>query len=772
MATLQQTLRGLPEADTQLTRGPGGVLQQKKTLQQATQQAGLSAAPTTPMMAQGLGASPDAAKMAGTPQQMNAALKQAAEPVQLQTALRRQQPRTQVSAQEQGRLQKSAEMQGLGGLGDRVTNFIDTEMQKLATAPVEVKAATTFEGKDVSGLNLAPDLEILRKNPNDTEAMVRVQGALGMDASKQLTADQINSLYESTSQSVGTAAASQIQNELTISDLISDPKFGYDMASLSGLLGVPEADLANYSVNQLSDKINEIASTEFGQTAQMQQQASSPFAGVAEREMARQAGQELSTTGIAAAEAGVQRLADTLERADTVSFAGTNLPVSELLKDETISSVIKDYLESPEGSDIRKELDSTEPALSKFITEHAATLSKAAAALGESATSFSQIQKDNKKLQTEPFGGIELNSDLMKQIIPDWGKLFSNKIDPSTIPLFSYAKSLSPKEAKIIANELNTAYENDPAIAQEISQLSAEQLSTLGIGKKNSNWEQMKTYNDHIGYVQDLPEEDTDSLIREVYSDAGSVAGAQMNITYGNILSGLGMESGVSLTSLDPSILKQQALSGKPKVSITGAASGPVPKYQKAKLGAPKLPQQGTPDYDIVMKLAPVLSDGDLTAAEISDPQSPISSFSLEELIRMEDLSASNTARIDKAAISQKRQEASTAATNQAIKERTSDNMMDTLDTYINMLTENPDPRKTDLNIVKSAIVDMAIREINTGRDWYLTMDKVYPKLLSLGLITPEFKQQFNTRNTERKKMNLWTQRNSKSPIFKYTNEI
>jgi hypothetical protein len=282
----------------------------------------------------------------------------------------------------------------------------------------------------------------------------------------------------------------------------------------------------------------------------------------------------------------------------------------------------------------------------------------------------------------------------------------------------------------------------------------------------------MKTYNDHIDYVQDLPEEDTDSLIREVYSDAGSVAGAQMNITYGNILSGLGMESGVSLTSLDPSTLKQQALSGKPKVTILGAASGPVSKYQKAKLGAPKLPQQGTPDYDIVMKLAPVLSDGDLTAAEISDPQSPISSFSLDELIRMEDLSASNTARIDKAAISQKRQEASTAATNQAIKERTSDNMMETLDTYINMLTENPDPRKTDLNTVKSAIVDMAIREINTGRDWYLTMDRVYPKLLSLGLITPEFKQQFNTRNTERKKMNLWLQRNPKSPIFKYTNEI
>jgi hypothetical protein len=617
MATLQQTLRGLPQADTQLTRGPGGVLQQKKTLQQATQQAGLSAAPTTPMMALSLGVSPDVAKMTGTEQQMNAALKQASEPVQLQTALRRQQPRTQVSAQEQVRLQKSAEMQGLGGLGDRVTNFIDTEMQKLATAPVEVKAATTFEGKDISGLNLAPDLEILRKNPNDTEAMVRVQGALGMDASKQLTADQINSLYESTSQSVGTAAASQIQNELTISDLISDPKFGYDIASLSGLLGVPEADLANYSVNQLSDKINEIASTEFGQTAQMQKQASSPFAGVAERGMARQAGQELSTTGIAAAEAGVQRLADTLERADTVSFAGTNLPVSELLKDETISAVIKDYLESPEGSDIRKELDSTEPALSKFITEHAATLSKAASALGESATSFSQIQKDNKKLQTEPFGGIELNSDLMKQIIPDWGKLSAKKIDPSTIPMIAELTGKTPQQKQQFANQLNDAAKINPNIAKEVAVLSPEDRKALAIDSNGKRWRDYTYALNDRASIESSDPLDYDNLITHFSTSLSSPDQVNEDLTLQTALDLVGAADskyttgGIPLKDgkVDSDKLKESLLASTPKPEVSSSAKGET-KLAEFNYARPQLPDIATPVGRVFNNFASILKTG------------------------------------------------------------------------------------------------------------------------------------------------------------------
>jgi len=74
MATLQQTLRGLPKADDQLTRGPGGVLQRTPTLQQATKQTGVAVGPTTPLAAQLMGAGPQAAKMAGTPQQMQATL--------------------------------------------------------------------------------------------------------------------------------------------------------------------------------------------------------------------------------------------------------------------------------------------------------------------------------------------------------------------------------------------------------------------------------------------------------------------------------------------------------------------------------------------------------------------------------------------------------------------------------------------------------------------------------------------------------------------------
>lgn len=580
MATLQQTLRGLPAPDTQMTRGPGGVLQQKKTLQEVTQQAGLAAAPTTPAGAQMLGADAQSAKMAGTPQQLGAALKQASEPQQLGTALRRQQVRTQATGLEQQRLQKSAEMQGLGGLGDRVTNFIDKEMQKLAATPVQVKAVGTFEGKDISGL--APDLELLRKNPNDMEAMVRVQSALGMDTTKQLTPEQINGLYESSQESIGRAAGAAISDSLSVSDLAKDPQFGYDMTSLSQLLGVPEAELAGYSVNQLSDKINQIAATEFGESAQMQQQAVSPMAGAAEREMARQAGRELSAVGIRSTEADVQKLADTLERADIVSFGGMSVPVGELLKDENISAIIKDYLESPEGSDIRKELDATEPELSNFIKTHQAALSDAAKQMGEGATAFKQIQESNKKLVRDSFGGIDLLPEVKKALIPQATALSATTINPADSVVLSHLQNKTPDQKRAFGDQLNAEASKNPSVAEQVAKLSPEELSALNIENDGKRWRTYKDISQDYRTVTNLEPTEHKEILANYSPSIDSAEQVNADIEYNNIATNLGFGDPTYTTGtlpikdnkVDVDSLKTAFINNNPMPTIAEAAAG------------------------------------------------------------------------------------------------------------------------------------------------------------------------------------------------------
>ncbi len=197
MATLTETLRKNKQ-QSQLTRGADGSLQEnsKKDITQLTNENGLATAPTTAIGAGMLGANPDVQKMMGTPAQLSAALNKqqdTAKPqANLQTALRQQQVRTATTADESQKMQKSKDMENLGGLGDRVVSFINTQKQLLQTQADNVQTAgapqaqaqTQFQGQDISGL--APQLEALRNDPTNMQLMLEVQQSLGMDTTKPI----------------------------------------------------------------------------------------------------------------------------------------------------------------------------------------------------------------------------------------------------------------------------------------------------------------------------------------------------------------------------------------------------------------------------------------------------------------------------------------------------------------------------------------------------------------------------------------------------------
>jgi hypothetical protein len=471
----------------QLVKGADGLLSEEKPLQQLAGEAGLVAPPTTAIGASMIGASPNVAKMAGGPAQKTKALSLASEPTEnLQDATRRQEVRKEKSAEEVQQAEKSETLKQLGGLGDRVHSLIEAERQKLVAPPTAaptVESVDEFAGKDISSIKSL--LSQLRVNPSDMNLQLQLNQALGKQVGTTLTPEQINSLYESATESIARGAAGSVDDDLTASDLIDRGQLGYTREQLSELLAVPLEQIDGLSIAQIRDHVSKLADEEFSKTQELQQQATSNLSGIAERGLAQQAGLEASATGMRSTEADVQKLEQSIANADIVQFGGQSYKVDDLLKDETISGIVKEYLESPEGSEVRQRIDSSEPQLKAFIDANRALLEDAASALGAGAEEFTDVQSDNQGIATA--GGL-LSPSIAAKLIPEYKDLAAGRLDPSQVPILNYANSLSEVEKQQFAQNLNVLAEEFPDVLEEIGTLTPEEIQQLGINRPDGKW--------------------------------------------------------------------------------------------------------------------------------------------------------------------------------------------------------------------------------------------------------------------------------------------
>lgn len=585
MATLQQTLRGLPQADDQISRGPGGVLRQKKTLQQATQQAGLAAAPTTPMAAQMAGADQQAAKMAGTPQQLGAALKAAGEPApDLQTTLRRKEYTRQLGEAETAAIQKSEDMQKLGGLGDRVTSMVQAEFKKPTTTDVA----------------LSSDLDIIRKDPKSQEAM----DAMLRIAQSGQNLDDVAKLIPEAATAIADVAKTAIRDPKDIKLPEFLPELGYTAESLSALLGVTPEEVQGYSVEDLQNKINQVTSEEFTKSQQLQQQAVSPLAGAAERGLAREAGRELSAVGVRATEADMQRLSDEISRADQVSFMGETRSYTDWLADDEVSAIIKDIVESPADSQIRKDLKDNPQTrdLYSFIERNEAALKEAASKLDTSTSEFKGIQTANKKVINDSLGGIALDPKVQEALIPGSTGFSSKIIKPESNPILSHLQDKTPDQRKQFTQQVATISSINPSVASEISKLTPEELSSLDITNNGKNWRNYKSTLEANKAVNSLDPSETTSILSNYSTSISSTDQVNADIETNNTMSNLGFpDSSYNTGSLpiingkvDTTSLKDNFLQKNPVPKISDAAQGKVTSASFS-YRPPTLPNQDTP---------------------------------------------------------------------------------------------------------------------------------------------------------------------------------
>jgi hypothetical protein len=689
MATLSQTLNPLKKT-------AAGGLEQAPDLKTAMGNIGATVAPTSPIGGMLIGASPDATKMLGTPAQLNAAQSkqqdQAAPTDTLQTAVRQQQARSQATGQEQQKIQKSADMQALGGLGDRVTNFIDTQRQNLAAAaPTQAAANTVTAGsliKDPAAATAA--LDALRSTPASDptymEKMKAANVALGRDLNTMIQPAEINSLYETAQQATSKSGAGVVADTLTMDTVLSDPTFGYDANSLSSLLGIPADQINKMTVKQLGDAVDSVTKSEFGESTQNTQQASSGTLGQAERGMARQVGRELSATGIRSTEADVAHLDQQIANADTVTFGGQIHTVEDLLKDDTVSGIISDYMNSAEGSPERKKLDETEPELSAFIKKNEALFHDASLQLEHGAEGFKQIQDTTKALAN--VGGITLDNRIMGELIKGFGKEFQTaNVDPATIPILAASTGKTPLQQQTYANELNKAVQTDLVDPKELSQLNRDQVDKLGIGVDNSNWSKFtQKETDRVNFTKIDPS-DTSGQLRTMVTGVTDIDGIQAAIGTGISRNALGIGDKVDTGFLDVHDLQGSYDRFNPKMKLADAANG-VSVPGKVNISAPST-LSGV-NKSIEHKLGQAAADGDISGDDLAR-----ANLDINELMRLEDNRGKSGAHIDGSVV-QLRRQAAAALTSKVINETGFNSMLvaSAAQGFINL--SKGDPRKVD----------------------------------------------------------------------------
>jgi len=730
MATLQQTLRGLPKADDQLTRGPGGVLQRTPTLQQATKQTGVAVGPTTPLAAQLMGAGPQAAKMAGTPQQMQATL---------DTALRTKQYGREATEQEAAAMQKSADMQKLGGLGDRVSDMVTAEFKKTAGTAGQV--------------DFNAELDIIKKDPNSQEAM---DAMLRLVQSGQKL-DDVAKLVPEAATAIGNVAKGLIRDPSAVKAAEFLPQLGYDAQSLATLLGVTAKDVEGYSLEDLQNKVNEVTTQDFTQAQQLQQQAVSPVMGAAERQLAREAGRELSAVGVRASEADMQRLSDSVARADQVNLFGETRSVADWLGDDEISALVKQIVDSPEGSDLRKQVELEAKDFYRFITDNELALKDAAADLDISKTKFGNIQSTNKSRYTS----VNLSDDAAKIYATALTQPQAREFSATDIPTVAYLNTLVGDAQRKASDALNALALNNPELAKEVAKLSKEELVKLGIGQPGSNWDKMTSHNERVNAIRALKDDDVNGILAAAYEDIPSAEVAQDYIEQGNALTALGFESGVALTSLDPTALKQQVVNSLgDNVSVANAAAGNVPEVKKLKFGKPKNgpTDLATDDLAIYNTLRFELADGSLSADDINDPRGGVSRLTWDDLLKLRELADRPGAKVDKSALDArlaKRKENNTAELFIQVggaDRRNTDPALD-IDRWAKLL-QDVDPRKVNVDTVRDLITRTALGEFQSGRYRFQYMDNSLERLKNLGLLTPELIGEFNKAAAQRRTIN------------------
>lgn len=539
----------------------------EEEVQSLSSAAGLSSTPTTPVGVASIGGSPDSAKMAGTPAAKTSALRLALRGQgDLATAQRQETVRKEASAEEQQAAQQAKGLQGLGGLQSRVQQLVDGMLNKAATTPVATQGVALNTKALETALQGQPDsakawvsqfLQRMGKGEAiDFRQLADLNSILGRtDVKDMLDEKQLKELFLTGTEQIQQQIAAGVPDTAKVGQLTPEQlqSLGYtDVQALAEVVGVDRVALSDMSVSQLREAVNTLESEKFDRTERVTNRAGDPNLGPAERAQARKQLREMGAVGTRTAEEDVDDLLQQIETADVISFGGEQYTVDKLLNDETVSGIVKKYLEEPEYA---ATLSETEPQFADWIDANKSALEKAAANIGAPLKQFADMQTANATIADMPTG-TRLSDSVMSTIVPGWGKISATAIAPPAI--INYLKSEpNPARALKVQKSLEDLTKFNPGYAQEFAKFDQGQLERLGMFGDGDPIGQFIDYNNTLQSLRDTnPDTDPDGTIRAIFGDKANYERMKTYVedytAMKNIGMGLDIEVPEEIKLLDP----------------------------------------------------------------------------------------------------------------------------------------------------------------------------------------------------------------------------
>jgi hypothetical protein len=585
---LQDIIAKRRKGRKQTTRGPGGVLAEQD-IQNLSKSKDLAAPPLTPAGAAGIGATPDQAKMIGDARQKQAALQQAVDPEDtLQGRLRRKQARTEATAEEMKAREKSASLQALKGLGDRVGNIVSGYMAQPEGELQEQSLALTPESMQLEPTQ-RESLQAYAADPTNTTSMIAAAEAMGYTPDDPELADKLMSHLSEELQ--GSTVADQIRDTVDVTQLITGLETDSPGLDIHDLLGLAPGDIK--SVQELQDAVDRAAAEEFERTEALKDIATNPNASRAERQAAAEQLRDLGAVGVRATEDEVAAVNEAVETAEEVEFMGKTYSAEELLSDDTIEGLVKEFIEldpnDPDQAELRQKMADQEPDFFGFVQEHEKALEGALAEAETEATKFADIQIENAKIASTDQGNIP--KELMEALIPGYGGFATETYEqPELLTLFDKDSPLSTEQKSTLMTNLTELAADDPQLLKAFASTTPERLEQLGVyappgDPAAERWSQYKTFRSKWKQVEALdPKDGTyhDQIARILTGNEDITADTLKQTLRRNKL--LGVKSNAMLYKIfsgdpkwgeDPSVyLKKYGQWTKPENIMSGATYG------------------------------------------------------------------------------------------------------------------------------------------------------------------------------------------------------
>lgn len=446
--------------------------------------------PQLPLQAQVAGGTPDQTKMIGTATQKQSAQREQVQPnQQLATQQRQEQGRSTATGQEQQKLEKSANLQALGSVGDAVHNLISNEFTKITATQVQATPAngTQVDAKITNALNSGtPDQK--------KQAIVDYMNQFQENNGKAPTVADLQSLFPNDpAAAISTAAAAGLSDQLQADDNFAAALGMSDVQNLSQLqdkLGIQLP--VGGTIQDFQKAISDAVQAEFGETERLKSLMYDPQASAQDRAAARQQLVDAGALGLSAAEQQAHNIEQSVSNADEVQFGGKSVKLEDLLNDHNFSGMVKSYYDNPQAAEsIKKE----NPQLAQWLDSQKSNLEGIAKEVTGIGNDVQQTFNKNQELLKTASGA--LSPELAKLAIAgDTSKFGTEAIGYTKAGIGAYLNERKNNNDPAVASTLSAynwiAQNTDPKVASVWAKVNPKGLEDLFVA--GGPFDQYKDY--------------------------------------------------------------------------------------------------------------------------------------------------------------------------------------------------------------------------------------------------------------------------------------